>query len=84
MVQTLRVTERTGKDGVLHVSIPLGTPEADFEVMLVVQPRATDPSPSGHDKPGWPPDYFDLAGSIDDETFLRPPQGELPKPVEMT
>ena len=32
---------------------------------------------------GWPPGYFDLAGSIDDDTFVRPPQGELPKPLDM-
>ena len=30
-----------------------------------------------------PPGYFNLIGSIDDETFVRPPQGELPPPVEM-
>ncbi len=83
MVQTLRVTERTGKDGVLHVSIPLGAPEADFEVVLVVQPKVTEPSAAASEQPGWPSDYFALAGSIDDETFVRPPQGELPKPVEM-
>ena len=82
-MQTLRVTERTGKDGVLHVSIPLGAPEADFEVVLVVQPKATGPSSAAPDQSGWSPDYFNLAGSIDDETFVRPPQGELPKPVEM-
>jgi hypothetical protein len=81
-VQTLRVTERTGKDGVLHVSVPLGTPEADFEVLVVVQPKETKPSPASPEELGWPPGYFDLAGSIDDETFVRPPQGELPKPVE--
>ena len=82
-MQTLRVTERTGKDGVLHVSIPLGTPEADFEVVLVVQPKGTGPSSATPEELGWPPGYFDLAGSIDDETFVRPPQGELPKPVEL-
>jgi hypothetical protein len=83
MAQTLRVTERTGKDGVLHVSIPLGAPEADFEVTLVVRPKMAEPSPAAQGQAGWSPDYFDLAGSIDDETFVRPPQGELPKPVEM-
>src|SRR4051812_13990703 len=40
---------------------------------LVPPPRA--------DSRDWPPGYFDLAGSIDDETFVRPPQGELPPPV---
>jgi len=83
VVQTVRVTERTGKDGVLRVNIPLGTPDADFEVLLVVQPKGTEPAPAKADQGGWSPGYFDLAGSIDDETFVRPPQGELPKPVEM-
>jgi hypothetical protein len=82
-VQTLRVTERTGKDGVLHVRIPLGTPEADFDVVVVVQPKGSEPSSVAPDERGWPAGYFDLAGSIDDATFVRPPQGELPKPVEM-
>lgn len=81
-MQTLRVTERTGKDGVLQVSIPLGTPEADFEVVLVVQPKS-EPSPTAPEGRGWPAGYFDLAGSIDDPSFERPPQGQLPKPVEL-
>jgi hypothetical protein len=81
-MHTLRVTERTGKDGVLHVSIPLGTPEADFEVVLVVQPKETGAVSGTPEEDGWPPGHFDLAGSIDDETFVRPPQGELPKPVD--
>lgn len=81
-MRTLHLTERTGRDGVLHVSIPLGTPDAAFDVVLVVQPKERSPdSLSAHD--GWPSEYFALAGSIADETFLRPPQGELPKPVEL-
>jgi hypothetical protein len=82
-MQTLRLTERTGKDGVLHVSIPLGTPEADFEVVLVVQPKVAEPVAATPEELGWPDGYFDLAGSINDETFVRPPQGELPKPVDL-
>ena len=82
-MQTVRVTQRTEKDGVLHVSIPLGMPEADFDVVLVVQPKMIEPSSATPNQCGWPPGYFDLAGSIDDETFVRPPQGELPKRVEI-
>jgi hypothetical protein len=77
------VTERTGKDGVLHVRIPLGTPEADFEVVLVVQPKETGPMATP-ERLGWPPGYFESTfGSITDETFMRPPQGEMPEPVEL-
>jgi hypothetical protein len=33
---------------------------------------------------GWPPGYFESTfGSIMDETFERPPQGDLPKPLEL-
>jgi hypothetical protein len=82
-VQTLRLTERTGKDGVLHVRIPLGTPEADFEVVLVVQLKETESSVTP-EQLGWPPGYFETTfGSITDETFVRPPQGEMPGPVEL-
>jgi hypothetical protein len=77
-MKTLRVTERTGKDGVLLVRIPLGKPEADFDVVVVVQPRDAVDSESVEERSVWPPGYFDLAGSITDETFTRPPQGELP------
>ena len=32
----------------------------------------------------WPPGYFEQTfGSITDETFIRPPQGQLPKAVEL-
>ena len=39
-MQTIRVLEKTGKDGTLSLRIPLGQPEAEYEVLVVVQPRA--------------------------------------------
>jgi hypothetical protein len=78
-MQTIRVTEKTGKDGTLSLCIPLGTPEAEYEVVVVVHQSSTGVP----EDRGWPPGYFDKTfGSIDDETFVRPPQGELPKPVD--
>ncbi len=75
-MQTISILEKTGKDGALNLRIPLGKPEAEFEVLIVVQPAAAD-------ERGWPPGYFDLAGSITDETFMRHPQGELPEPIDL-
>jgi hypothetical protein len=47
-------------------------PDRGFGVRAVVVLR---PKPNGgKDWPG----YFDLFGSIDDETFVRPPQSDLP------
>ena len=80
-METVRVVEKTGKDGTLNLRIPLGKPEAEFEVVVVVQPCL--PASATSAERGWPPGYFDLAGSITDETFVRHPQGEMPKPVDL-
>ena len=66
----------SGPDGKLHLEIPVGQADTEFEVKVVVRPKPV----AGE---GWPPGYFDLFGSIDDETFVRPPQGEFPPPVEL-
>lgn len=81
-MQTIRTVEKTGKDGTLLLRIPLGQPEAEYEVVVVVQAATGAAATGTPEARGWPPGYFDLAGSIEDETFFRQPQGELPKPVE--
>jgi hypothetical protein len=48
-METIRVLEKTGKDGALHLRIPLGKPEVEFEVLVIVQPKAP-PNPD-RDKP---------------------------------
>jgi hypothetical protein len=84
VMQTIRVLEKTGKDGSLHLNIPLGTPESEFEVLVVLQPTGVSVNGGASGERGWPPGYFDSTyGSITDETFTRPPQGELPKPVDL-
>lgn len=81
-MHTIRVSERTGKDGALLLRIPLDKPDAEYDVILIVQPKAT--SATTPPDPGWPPGYFDSTyGSIDDDTFFRHPQGELPKSVDL-
>ena len=74
-MSSILIRSRSGPDSKLHLEVPVGQPNAEFEVEVVVRPKG----PNGE---GWPPGYFDLFGSIDDETFVRPPQGELPPPVE--
>jgi hypothetical protein len=62
-MQTIRVLEKTGKDGVLSLRIPLGKPEAEYEVLVVVQPTAAATTP---EERGWPPGSFEKTfGSID-------------------
>ena len=67
---------RSGPDSKLHLEVPVDKPNTDFEVEVVVRPKAAEGK-------GWPPGYFDLFGSIDDETFTVHPQPPLPPPVEI-
>jgi hypothetical protein len=69
------IHSRSGPDGKLHLEVPVGRADTQFEVEVVARPKEAVRS--------FPPGYFDLIGSVDDETFVRPPQGELPPPVEM-
>jgi hypothetical protein len=67
---------KTGADGTLHLDVPLGLPDTEFEVEV----SARSKMPEGK---GWPPGHFDLLGSIDDETFTVHPQPEIPPPLEI-
>lgn len=69
------LTSKSDTDGKLHIEIPVGVPGKEFEVEIVVRPGPTAIA--------LPPNYFDLIGAIDDETFVRPPQGVLPPPVSL-
>jgi hypothetical protein len=53
---------RTGPDGVLHLSVPVGAPDQDYEIVLNLYPHMTDI------------DYKkfidETYGSITDDTFF--------------
>jgi len=62
------ILSHSGRDGKLHLEVPVERPNADVEVMVRPKQSAGD---------AWPPGYFDLFGSITDDAFVRPPQGEM-------
>jgi hypothetical protein len=82
-MQTIGLSQQTGKDGTLLLRIPLGKPEVEFEVVVIVQPKEVSTAPVTPEDRGWPPGYFDRGGSIADPTFERPPQGEPPNPLDL-
>jgi hypothetical protein len=67
---------RTDSEGTLSLTIPIGVPNAEVNVVVVV-----DASLSNGDAPSdaWPDGYFQRHfGSLRDSGLERPPQGELP------
>jgi hypothetical protein len=65
----------SGPDGKLRLEVPVGQPDTEFEVEVTARPTAKTRL--------LPPDYFDLLGSVDDETLTVHPQPPLPPPVEL-
>ena len=81
-MQTVRVLEKAGMDGMLHLRIPVGQPEVEFEAVILLQPKPTA-TQTPPDERGWPSQNFDTTfGSIDDESCVRQSQGELPPALE--
>jgi hypothetical protein len=75
-MSNLLMRSRSGPDGKLHLEVPVSAPNTEFDIELVVRPHEFRPGE-------WPANYFDLFGSISDETFVRPPQGERPPAAEI-
>jgi hypothetical protein len=83
-MEIVHVSERTGSDGLLRLQIPVGAPETEYDAVIVLQPRTGAGPPCVAGSREWPLGYFEKTfGSITDESFLRPPQGELPTAVEL-
>lgn len=71
-MQSVKIQSQTDADGILKLEVPLGLSNAEFEVLIVVQPLNSTP------KRQWPPGFFDrTAGSLADDPIERPPQGDF-------
>ena len=82
-MQTLRTLAKADADGVLHLDIRAGAPDAEYEVVVVLQPKSAEPRPKTPEELGWPPRFFEeTAGAIQDPTFRRHEQGEFEKRLD--
>jgi hypothetical protein len=72
-MQTVTIRQKTGTDGILRLTIPVGIADAECEVVVVLQPQAVE-------ERGWLPDFFKRIGQgWQGERLERPPQGEYEK-----
>ncbi len=69
MMVTIPVKTRLQADGILNLRVPTGLPEADVEVVIVVQPVETRAKT-------WPEDFFqETYGALGQHPIERENQG---------
>lgn len=63
-MQTLRTIAKADAEGVLRLDIRAGTPESEYEVVVLLQPRTPE-------ERGWPPRFFQETASAWQGDFVR-------------
>ena len=77
---TFPAKARTDAEGTLSLAIPTGLPDAEVDVVVVVEAAGRNMTPS--DK--WPEGYFaQHFGSLRDAGLERPPQGQLQESLRL-
>jgi hypothetical protein len=66
-----------GKDGILHLEIPVGLTDKEVEIMVIYQPLEPLTQQKTPEELGWLPGFFEqTAGCLQDDPLVRYPQGE--------
>ena len=76
----VQLISRIGPDGVLTLTVPFGSTEANRDVVVTVSPKP-DPNRMTHDE--WIRGLEATAGSIPDPAFIRHDQGEVEQRDEL-
>ncbi len=70
-MQTLRVRTRSDADRILHLDIPVGVPDATYDVVVVPQPRSDIAAPTTPEERGRPAGFFEATAGAWEGDFIR-------------
>jgi hypothetical protein len=79
----VEIKSQVGPDGMLLLAIPVGAENANRQVKVTVAALEEAPAPPKMTQREREEFIDRTAGSIDDPTFVRPPQGELEERGEL-
>lgn len=78
---TFPAKARTDADGTLSLAIPTGLPNAELNVLVVVEANERNGDALSDD---WPEGYFEQTfGSLREAGLERPPQREMPERLHL-
>lgn len=73
-MESIKVKTTVNNEGILQIKMPEKMRNQKIELVVIYQPLS-----SPENKQEWRDFIEETAGAIDDETFFRHPQGELPE-----
>lgn len=83
-MKTIKLRSRADADGILHLQVPVGVTDNDFEVIVVVQSVGSATDDKTPEDLGWPPGFFEQTfGCFQNEPLVRGDQGELQEREEL-
>ena len=82
-MKTIEITQQAGDDKLLRLTVPVEVANMRYRMVIVVVPEEEPQLPEA--KPSaWPPGFIERTyGSIQDESFVRQPQGEYEQRQEL-
>lgn len=76
-MKSIKTRSLVGNDGILHLDIPVGVQDKEFEVMVIYQPIESSTGTKTPEELGWLPGFFEeVIGGWVGEPLVREPQGE--------
>jgi hypothetical protein len=72
-MQTIQLHSRVGADGVLKLDVPLGTKDANTDVVITIQTISAE---NASNKQPWQQFLDETYGSCADQGLKRAPQGD--------
>jgi hypothetical protein len=71
-MHSVTLRSHVGSDGILNLQVPSGVKDADVEVTVTVKALSLASQANQSEQRGWQPGFFELAGSWEGESLVRP------------
>ncbi|MEW6494194.1 MAG: hypothetical protein AB1589_17020 [Cyanobacteriota bacterium] len=77
-MKSIKTRSLVGNDGILHLDIPVGVQDKEFEVMVIYQPIESSRRVKTPEELGWPPGFFEqTAGCLADDPIFIDDEGDF-------
>ncbi|WGV23547.1 hypothetical protein [Halotia branconii] len=83
-MHSIKLTKRVGKDGILHLEIPVGITDKEVEIMVIYQPIEIPKQQKTPEELGWPPGFFEQTySSCQDDPIVIDSEGDFEEREEI-